>query len=411
MQEINAKTIGNDTTATPFSPLDGSEDLYVAPGGLPVVKDTTAATWAGLSQPRGIRRTIAGLVAAGLIQCVDSAAAYEEQHERPIAFRAVESTSRGTRGAKQRIAVFYLDQRAAEIVVMKLRAPGAADAKQRIAEAFTAAKTSPPALPPAPSAPAQPSLPAVEPGDHVGRILDMARGLPAGPDRDALLLGAAAMISPASRAPLALPPHVEPVADPLAAARARGAAAPPGLKLPPVYDHGQEAEEGKPVDSAALEMPPRSSPDVAPKAGEWLSPGRLAVRLTVATGREVHPQNVGRALTALGFRDRPELFHEEVVERSHTDGEAIVQRWAPSIWGSLLGYFQALAAGPATRKAKPRKASATTAPAATREEQPVDTRARAGDVLAAIRAQDPAALAPLAAPKHKPKPARHFAAA
>jgi hypothetical protein len=240
----------------------------------------------------------------------------------------VPETVTGGKGSTRIIVAFYLSEEAALMVATRLRTTRAVAVTREIVSTFVALRRG------EISTPAAPTIPSVEPGDHVGQLLEIARGYPAGPTRDAVLLGAVAMISPASRPVPALPPHVEPGAvDPLAAARAEE------LALPVA--------------------------DPAPGPTEWLSPTRLAVRLTVACQRQITAQGIGLALSALGYRDRPELYRLDRTERAHgAEGpEVNVYRWSPATWAPLLAYFRAMAT-PAPRKARARKDTAATAPAA-----------------------------------------------
>lgn len=132
-------------------------------GGQSLAKDVDIGEWADLAEPRRVRRVMEGLIGDGALELVGGAA--EEVRARiaekekasgsgraepaakssgnnsgraePAVIRAeYETISKGDRGAKQRVIVFYADRRAALLTVMRLRTPKAIELQLLVGDVF-----------------------------------------------------------------------------------------------------------------------------------------------------------------------------------------------------------------------------------------------------------------------------------
>lgn len=132
------------------------------------VRDVEVGEAAKLAVPRDVRRHIKKLIADGTVALIkrDETGVAANHAGQPATFVESEGVTSGS-GTVQEVDVYYLNEEAALLLIMRLRTPVAIELQKKIVRvflAFTRGELAPPALPQ--SAPARPAL-----GDKLDRLL------------------------------------------------------------------------------------------------------------------------------------------------------------------------------------------------------------------------------------------------
>jgi hypothetical protein len=245
------------------------------------IRDLDLAERAGLAKPRDVRATIEGCIKDGLISRAEIGAAAADANLPAVAREETEVVTSG-KGRTQEVTVYYLNEEAALLLVTRLRTSKAIELTKAIVRVFLLAvqgRLEPP-VPPAPK-----PLPAPAPE------LDSASF-----QRAELIVRSVGLMSPA----------VSPEAKDVMLARAIALLT------------------GQPSTPLLPALPP----------GRWRRPSEMAKELGVSENA------IGRALTALGFREQEEHRLRILDQKRHGEGQVVCYLWSETVFEALQRHFE-----------------------------------------------------------------------